>query len=73
MHVSVVAHFAWRGKSRDWLSHLVSPVIGFVIVAYVLANAETNAKIAGAVWLAIGAALYIIARLRGHATALPVD
>src|SRR5205085_6332921 len=46
LHVSVVAHFIWRQKSRDWLKYLVVPATGFVITAYVLWNAATNAKIA---------------------------
>ena len=47
LHVSVVMHFVVREKSRDWLRHLLSPLVGFAIVAYVLWNAEANAKIAG--------------------------
>jgi amino acid transporter len=73
IHISVVAHFVWRNGSRDWLRHLVSPTIGFLIVSYVLLNAELNAKIAGAVWLAVGAVLFAIARLRGRSAALPVE
>ena len=34
--------------------HLVSPVVGFVVIAYVLVNADSNAKIGGLVWLAVG-------------------
>jgi amino acid transporter len=73
VHLSVVAHFVWRNGSRDWLRHLLSPAIGFLIVGYVLINAERNAKIAGGIWLAVGAVLFAIARLRGRSAALPVD
>ena len=73
LHVSVFAHFVVRGNSRNWLRHLVVPTIGFVIVGYVLWNAEANAKIAGAVWLAAGAVLFVALRLTGRSTALPVD
>ena len=69
VHVSVVAHFIWRGKSRDWLRHLISPVIGFAIVGYVLVNAEANAKIAGLCWLAVGVAVLVWFRLSGRSTA----
>lgn len=63
VHASVIAHFVWREKSRDWLRHLVSPAIGFLIIACVLWNAETNAKIAGGSWLACGLVFLITRRL----------
>ncbi len=56
LHASVVVHFFLRrgGGDRRWFRHFVSPVLGFAIVAYVLFNAEANAKIAGAVWMGVG-------------------
>jgi amino acid transporter len=56
LHAAVVVHFFLRrgGGDRQWFRHLVSPVLGFAIVGYVLINAETNAKIAGAVWMSVG-------------------
>jgi amino acid transporter len=71
LHVSVIAHFAWRKKSRDWLAHFVSPTIGFGVIAYVLINAETNAKIAGLGWLVAGLVFFLSLRLRGRSVALP--
>lgn len=62
VHASVIAHFFWRGKSRDWLRHLVSPAIGFVIVGCVLWNAETNAKLTGAIWFSTGTVLFVVQR-----------
>ncbi len=62
LNVSVVMHFVVREKSRDWLRYLLSPLAGFAIVAYVLWNAEANAKIAGLSWLAVGCAIYIALR-----------
>ncbi|HEY4941541.1 MAG TPA: APC family permease [Rhizomicrobium sp.] len=73
LHVSVVAHFVLRGGSRNWARHLAAPGIGFAIVAYVLWNAEANAKIAGLSWLAAGAVFYAVLRYMGRSTALPVD
>jgi amino acid transporter len=63
LHVSVVAHFIWRRQSRDWLQHLMVPATGFVITAYVLWNAATNAKIAGTGWMLAGLALFVTLRL----------
>lgn len=73
VHVSVVAHYVVRGRSRDWLNHLVVPAIGFVIIATVLWNAEANAKIAGITWLAAGYVLSLILKRMGRPVALPLD
>ena len=62
LHVSVVMHFIVRQKSRDWLRHLIAPMVGFAIVAYVLWNAEANAKTAGLVWVGVGCVIYIALR-----------
>ncbi len=45
--------------------------VGFAIIAYVLANAETNAKIAGAVWMAAGLALFVTLKRLRRPTRLP--
>ena len=63
LQVSVVAHFVWRKKSRKWLQHLIAPAIGFAIIAYVLFNAEPNAKIAGGVWMTAGVIALIVFKL----------
>ncbi|HEX9159275.1 MAG TPA: APC family permease [Rhizomicrobium sp.] len=62
LHVSVVAHFVWRQKSRDWLKHLAVPAIGFAITVYVLLNVQTNARIVGVGWLLAGLVLYVSLR-----------
>jgi amino acid transporter len=73
VHASVIAHFIWRRKSRAWFSHLVMPLVGAAIVLYVLVNAEWNAKIAGAAWLAIGLCVLIWFRISGRSASLPVE
>jgi amino acid transporter len=65
LHASVVVWFVFRQKRWNWFDHLVSPALGFGIVAYVLINAETNAKITGLVWLAAGVVVLLIIRARG--------
>lgn len=57
LHVAVVVHFVVRKKSRDWWRHLVVPVIGFAILAYVVINAQVAAQRLGFVWFGIGAVL----------------
>ncbi|HEX4080727.1 MAG TPA: APC family permease [Rhizomicrobium sp.] len=71
LHLSVVAHFIWHRKSRDWLRHLVTPAIGFLIIAYVLWNSEANAKIAGSCWFAAGLVLFVTLKLLKRPTPLP--
>lgn len=71
LHISVVAHFIWRQRSRNWLRHLVAPAIGFVILACVLWNAEGNAKIVGCCWLALGLAFFLALRFLRRPTGIP--
>ena len=69
LHVSVIAHFIWREKNRNWLRHLVVPGIGILIIGYVLWNAEANAKIAGGLWLLAGLAVLLVQRARDRSIA----
>jgi amino acid transporter len=57
LNVSVVWHYVVRNGSRDYLRHLVVPVVGFVILAFVVVNANVAAQTWGFIWLAIGVAL----------------
>lgn len=65
LHISVAWYYLGRRKSKNYLLHLVAPALGFVIIAYVLINADSLAKIGGIVWLAIGAVVYVVNRMRG--------
>ncbi|SNS12117.1 amino acid/polyamine/organocation transporter, APC superfamily [Geodermatophilus saharensis] len=60
LHVAVVWHFVGRLRSRNWWLHLVVPVIGFGILAYVVYNAQVAAQELGFVWLAIGVVLMVV-------------
>jgi len=71
LQVSVIAHFMWRERSRNWLRHLVAPAVGFAIIAYVLWNAETNAKIAGTAWMAAGLCAFVTLKLLRRPVELP--
>ncbi|WP_214320457.1 APC family permease [Nonomuraea sediminis] len=57
LHVSVIAHYLIRSGSKDYWRHLISPVIGFVILAFVVWNANLAAQIVGLIWLALGVAI----------------
>jgi amino acid transporter len=54
LHVSVVVHFLVRERSRDYWRHLAVPVIGFLILAFVVINAQVAAQTLGFVWLVLG-------------------
>jgi amino acid transporter len=66
LHVSVVWYYVVRKKSKNYLLHLVVLTLGFLIIAYVLFNADSLAKIGGIVWLGIGAVVFIVNTVRGR-------
>jgi amino acid transporter len=71
LHLSVMVHFMWRQKSQDWIRHLLVPLAGFAIIAYVLVNMGTQAKVAGLAWLTIGIVALIGLKLGGRRATLP--
>ncbi|HEX3015234.1 MAG TPA: APC family permease, partial [Desulfobacteria bacterium] len=54
LHVTVVNHYMIRQKSKDYLRHLIFPLIGFVVIAYVMYGMDILAIKLGLVWIAIG-------------------
>jgi amino acid transporter len=62
LHVAVIAHYAGRHKSRDWMRHLLIPLTGSAIIAYVLINMATPAKIAGISWLVVGIGMVFVSK-----------
>jgi len=73
LHVAVVVHFVLRRRVRTFALHLVSPVIGFVIIAFVLANSDVHAKLGGTAWLAIGVVILTGLHLAGRSTELQLE
>jgi amino acid transporter len=71
LHVSVVVHYVVRRGSRDWLRHLVVPVIGFLILLYVVINAKVAAQVLGFVWLGIGVVVLVAFYATGRRPDLP--
>jgi amino acid transporter len=66
MHFSVITHFFKRNGSRQWFTHLVSPLLGAAILTLALWDADTNAKIVGIVWLAIGLGVATYLKMSGR-------
>ncbi|MDQ0464351.1 amino acid transporter [Caulobacter ginsengisoli] len=73
LHLSVVWYFLIRRRTGRWFAHLLSPALGFAVIAYVLYNADHLAKIAGLTWLAVGVVVLVVLKLKGQSAALPVD
>ena len=60
LHVSVVSHFLVRQGSKNYWSHLLAPLIGFAILAYVVYNAQVAAQTLGFLWLGIGVVVLVV-------------
>jgi amino acid transporter len=60
LHLSVIMHFFVRGRSRNWLRHLLMPLGGLVVIGYVLYEMDNSAKIMGGAWIAAGIVYFII-------------
>jgi amino acid transporter len=73
LHVSVVIHFRAGVRGGNLARHLIAPVIGAAIIAYVLWNAEPDAKIGAAIWLVMGALIAGVQKFRGRPLALAPD
>jgi amino acid transporter len=63
LHLSVINHYLIRGRSGNWLRHLVFPLIGMLIIVYVLYEMDRTAKILGLGWIVIGAFYYLVLTL----------
>jgi len=60
LHLSVIHHYFIRERSGDWLRHLLLPVMGFLVIAFVLYAMDSAAKIMGVIWIALGALYYLV-------------
>ena len=60
LHLSVIVHFFVRGRSHNWLRHLLMPLGGLVVIGYVLYEMDRSAKIMGAAWIVAGIIYFIV-------------
>jgi len=60
LHVSVAVYYLGKKRSKNYLLHLVVPLIGFLIIGYVLLNADITAKVGGILWLVVGGIVYVV-------------
>jgi amino acid transporter len=59
LHVTVVYHYVVRNGSREFLRHLVLPVLGFAILVFVVINQNIFAKALGGIWILIGVVVLV--------------
>lgn len=63
LHIAVVHHYLIRQRSGQWLRHLLFPLAGFLVIAYVLYEMDRSAKVMGGGWIAIGVVYYALLTL----------
>jgi amino acid transporter len=73
LHAAVVAHFVIRQHSGRLGVHLLSPILGFVVIGFVLLESDVHAKIVGSAWLAVGVLILIGFRIAGRSTELRLE
>ena len=73
LHVSVAVYHLVKRRQRTFGMHLAVPVIGFVIIGYVLLNADLDAKIGGLIWLAVGLVVIVVRKLTRRPITLNLD
>jgi amino acid transporter len=61
VNASVVVH-VWRKRGAAGWTALISPALGLAVTLGVLVNTNLSAKIAGFVWLALGAVYFAVVR-----------
>ncbi|MDE2304568.1 MAG: APC family permease [Gammaproteobacteria bacterium] len=60
LHLSVINHCFRRGRSGDWLRHLIFPLAGLAVISYVLYEMDAAAKELGACWIAVGVMYWLV-------------
>ncbi|SCC67474.1 APC family permease [Kosakonia oryziphila] len=63
LHIAVINHYIIRQKSRHLVMHLFLPLMGLLIIAFVIYEMDIEAKVLGLAWLAVGVVYYVIMRL----------
>jgi amino acid transporter len=63
LHLSVINHYFLRKRSGDWFRHLLFPLIGMLIIIYVLYEMDRAAKFLGLSWIALGVLYYLVLTL----------
>lgn len=70
LHVAVAWHYRSAGRR---LVHGLVPLIGFVIISYVLVNSDIYAKVGGTCWIVLGIGVLMFFKATGRSTELKVE
>jgi len=57
LHITVIWYYFFKQKERSWkgiLNYVVLPLIGLIIIAFVWASLNPDAKTLGLIWLGVG-------------------
>ena len=73
LHLAVIVHYAVRGRSRDWLRHLLMPAGGLLVIGYVLYEMDRSAKLMGAAWIVLGIVYFVMLRFLGRRADVPAQ
>ena len=68
--MAVINHYFIRQKSGQWLKHLLFPLVGLVIIGYVLVSMSLDAQLLGCAWIAIGLVYLVVLNRRGSGVGL---
>ncbi|MGV9265155.1 APC family permease [Kitasatospora sp. NPDC003701] len=60
LHASVIGWYVVKHGSRDWLRHLVVPLLGIAVIGAVVYEASRTAQLTGAVWLGVGLVVLLV-------------
>ncbi|WP_423820618.1 APC family permease [Salinisphaera sp. SPP-AMP-43] len=64
LHAAVLFRFMLIERSRRWILHGLSPIVGGAILIYALIEADTQAQMLGAVWMLGGVLMALVVRRR---------
>lgn len=62
LHASVIGYFVVKRRSRSWWVHLVTPVLGALVILAVLVSANPLALTVAAGWLVVGLVFMVVRR-----------
>ncbi len=74
LHLSVINHYFVRQRSGQIIRHLICPVLGLLIIGYVLFSMGQEAQTLGLAWIAIGVVyLFILKYVLGRQPMLQIE
>lgn len=62
LHITVIWYFFIKQRDGRWVMHLLSPMLGILVIGYTWWGLGLPAKILGIIWMIVGIGYYIVAR-----------